>query len=99
MKDRFIVWGIIALVAILGVFGGLLLYGNTVPEDPDGLTRSLILRVSTMTVGFLFLSLALLAFDRITPADWFDDIEKNPMAEAIVVATFTLALAFIFIYS
>lgn len=99
MTERFIVWGFIAIVAMAGVFGGLLLYGNTAPEDPDGLTRSLILRVSTMLVGFLFLSLALLAFDRVTPADWFMDIEKNPMAEAIVVATLCLSLALIFIYS
>lgn len=52
-----------------------------------------------MLVGFSFLLLALIAFDFVTPADWFEDIEKHPMAVATVVAALTLALALIFIYS
>ena len=97
--ERFIIWMFIAVVAMLGVVGGLLLYPIVTPEDDTGLARSLILRVSTMLIGFMFVSLALLAFDRITPSDWFADIEKHPMAESIVVSTLMLSLALIFIYS
>jgi hypothetical protein len=99
MTERFLIWAFIAAVAMAGVFGGLFAYPGTAPEDPDGLLRSLILRVSTMLVGFLFVSLALLAFDRITPSDWFSDIEKHPIAVAIVTSTLCLSLALIFIYS
>lgn len=99
MIERFVIWAFIAVIACMGVIGGLLLYPTYTPEDDAGLARSLILRVSTMLVGFIFVSLALLAFNRVTPSDWFIDIEKNPMAAAIVVATLTLSLALIFIYS
>ena len=99
MTDRWRIWGAIALVATFGIAGGLVLYPVVTPEDDAGLVRSLILRVSTMFVGFTFLLLAVLAFDSVTPNDWLEDIEKHPMAEATVVSTLMLSLALIFIYS
>jgi uncharacterized membrane protein YjfL (UPF0719 family) len=99
MTDRWRIWSAIALVAAFGIAGGLLLYPVVTPEDDAGLARSLILRISTMFVGFIFLLAAVLAFDRVTPNDWLSDIEKHPMAEAVVVATLMLSLALIFIYS
>jgi len=50
-------------------------------------------------VGFLFLSLALISLDEITPGDWLADIEKSPIAESILVAALVFGLAIIFIYS
>lgn len=99
MTQRLLVWCFIALIAFLCVAGGLGLYPVLSPEDPSGLARSLVLRVSTMLIGFAFLLLTLIAFDFVTPSDWFLDIEKHPMAVAVTVAALILALALIFIYS
>ena len=99
MSERFIVWGCLALVAFVGVVGGLYTYPALSPEDSEGLARSLVLRVSTMLVGFIFLVLALIATDTVTPGDWLADIEKHPIAEAILVSALVFGLSLIFIYS
>ena len=99
MSRRFIVWLIIASAVGVGLVFANALYPWLSPEDSAGLARSLLLRVATMLVGFLFLSLALISLDEITPGDWLADIEKSPIAESILVAALVFGLAIIFIYS
>ena len=99
MNERITVWAVIAAIAALGVVGSLYLYPAVSPEDSEGLARSLILRIATMFVGFVFLLLALIATDVVTPGDWLAGIHESPTAQAIVIASLIAGLSLIFIYS
>ncbi len=99
MKRELKVWLLVAAVGAIVVLGGLAIYPLLTPDDAMGLARSLALRVSTMVIGFVFILLALIAFDTVTPGWWLESIKGHPEEEAFVVGVLILSLALLFMYS
>lgn len=90
----------------LAILPGLLFIGISLylspqylPEnDPNALYRRVVLSVPAI-LGILIMGGGMLFVDLITPRDYLDKIEENPIACAIIMAAVCIGVSLIICYS
>lgn len=86
-------WLIMAKICCIVIWGCLRLYPRINPADPTALGESIVLRLPLMAAGLVFITGGIILINLVTPNDWFEKIYESPVAIAVVLAAFILALA------
>jgi hypothetical protein len=92
MPNEFKQWGIASGLSALAVSG--LLWSGTwiMPEDPSGLLRYTLIRLTAVLIGMITLTGGMLFVDFITPDDWMEGIGKDPTSSAILMSAVVLVI-------
>jgi drug/metabolite transporter (DMT)-like permease len=92
MFGEFKKWAVASVLASTAVAGLLGCSHWAMPQDPTGLIRYVVIRLTAVLIGMITLSGGMLFIDFITPDDWMDGIGKDPTSSAIVMSAVILTI-------
>jgi hypothetical protein len=92
MPNEFKHWAIASVLSAFAVSG--LLWSGTwiMPEDPSGLLRYTVIRLTAVLMGMITLTGGMLFVDFITPDNWMEGIGKDPTSSAILMSAVVLVI-------
>ncbi|AFM25975.1 DUF350 domain-containing protein [Desulfomonile tiedjei] len=92
MPNEFKQWAIASVLSALAVSGLLWSGAWVMPEDPSGLLRYTLIRLTAVLIGMITLTGGMLFVDFITPDDWMEGIGKDPTSSAILMSAVVLVI-------